>query len=129
MDAGKLFDSQRVSYPVHLVAIAANGACAVVHYMDGRDDHRALYLEEGNGWATSIQMLGECKAVDGLEGSVHATFPTDDSCREYARESIRQLLYNPQSLQQASHLFVRASDGSQKCRHEPMPTGNYIALM
>jgi hypothetical protein len=57
VDAGKLFDSQKVSYPVHLVAIAANGACAVVHYMDGRDDHRALYLEEGNGWATSHPKL------------------------------------------------------------------------
>jgi hypothetical protein len=57
VDAGKLFDSQKVSYPVHLVAIAANGACAVVHYMDGRDDHRALYLEEGNKWQLPIQML------------------------------------------------------------------------
>jgi hypothetical protein len=57
VDAGKLFDSQKLSYPVHFVAIAANGACAVVHYMDGRDDHLARYLEEGNGWQLPIQML------------------------------------------------------------------------
>jgi hypothetical protein len=28
-----------------------------VHYMDGRDDQRARYLEEGDGWQLPIQML------------------------------------------------------------------------
>jgi hypothetical protein len=45
LDAGKLFDSKDVSYPVHFVALAANGACAVVRFAAGADR-----VCRGTGW-------------------------------------------------------------------------------